>query len=162
MKHIPTFESFVNEATQNTSQRDSVLSKFKSEIEKASHDEDDIVSAYEEVMDKYKKKYPQFSKDFDATFDKMDADARKELDDMDLEDDDLDEATKNIDKKAKWFDTTGDNFDIGWEICKNHGLTKGKNKNEIKKMRPGHVSYWLADLHKANKLSDEEKKKLGF
>ena len=75
MSRLKRFDEFINESTPN--QKDTILTKFKAEIEKASHDKHDIVSAYEEIMDEYKDKYPQFSKDFDAAFEWMDKDLPK-------------------------------------------------------------------------------------
>lgn len=45
-----------------------ILSKFRTEIEIASNDEEDIVSAYEEVIEKFDKEYPKYKGLFQEKF----------------------------------------------------------------------------------------------
>jgi len=164
MKHLPSFENFINEATANSGQKEAIMNKFAAEIEKAQTDKHDIASALEEVMDKYKEKYPQFTKDFDEKFAWMDKDARLALNDLDIDDEEDEEEFQEGKKEPEWIDTSGEMFDKAWEICKAHGLTKKTpmSKQQIKRSRPGYVSFWLADLQDQNLLTPEEKKILGL
>lgn len=59
-----------------------VLSNFRSDINVASQDKHDIVSAYEEVISSYKEQYPQFSNELDAEWNKMNLEAEKEMDNL--------------------------------------------------------------------------------
>ncbi len=53
------------------SKRESILKKFRSEIDVASYDNHDIESAYEEVIEKFEKEFPDMGDAFQYEFVKM-------------------------------------------------------------------------------------------
>ena len=57
----------------------SIIYKFKQDIEKASTDPHDIESAYDEVFDQYTNQYPRLAPDFQKAFDEMSEEAEKNL-----------------------------------------------------------------------------------
>lgn len=56
-----------------------ILTSFNKDIEKASHDTHDIVSAYEEVIANYKKDYPDYADEIDAEFKRKSDELEKEI-----------------------------------------------------------------------------------